>query len=956
MHLHWDLPQALTQASHDQQNDKHIFPDVPDRWLVTRVAICSDFKEKKVNAWVIESNYLNESNSAPIPRNVDSMAIPYPLGTQNYSYLGGVYPVSDWREQQKGNYFPHLTTIGFGIPDFAAYYPNCRNVFGFHDDLSNLDPNKEYYVSYVVTGWHGPQSDDPLSQKDWPTFWENADWMVKGDPFPMQSACCLYSGFIQSLIWNPTSTTTTVPKRIDAVLAPNSREAFAHFVASQQQKNPNLDLETLLNVFQLGLMDQYKTGVLTTEGSESVHQARFASHQGGKIWNLKANDNKQIPDSKLASELNAFNLIEQQKEKLKNVLQEQKFQIFADWYHYLKEKYSGDSKNDEPKEAFIKWQISNVLTPNQDTLKQLNKTPPPLVDPKFWELKSTAGPRYWSPRDPVLLLSGDDIAIPSDYKLDKGMLLCRFPNQLLTQVTVPQMQGLSKEFSIQDFSFRIPYLVPHSKIMMALLNEAAFLDPYQIAYYAIQNGLVTNQNDFVNTLSTSLSRYPDDVLLTWVGNLPSSVAFASKETPWAPFLFQWEASYQPVTNLENNLQFDDKGIDYAYPSMPLVSEQAQIFKGSLFLTPLAQSKVHDQLDYYLKKYPKPADPNEAAQYEALQDVKKELNKNQTLVQTLHGLTNAFLMRDQTIQLPVGDPFTDDPSFVHAVKEAVDKNNLLAPTKDDFNPIKGGALQITKIRLINVFGDYKDYDPSTTTLNVTVCSSYGNSKQNIALLKPRLTQPSRLLFNFHSAADDKLEQTVPPLPANPIYGWILPDLMENTLALYNNDSETTFLGNLLLDEGSLKYQPPLTNKDLTIQAIIKLNPHFGNIIQAIQAIQKQHSFFQTITQSLNAIIPSFSQDPDFSRLLAWPLALVRTSLQLEIKGGPAFDQNEFPTTESSYKDADGVAYVDRQNGQFSSQAFPMQVGNVPNLNLRARRLGLRGRLGLRRFWTGVGRFC
>lgn len=37
-----------------------------------------------------------------------------------------------------GEYAEELTAAGYGEPGFYAYYPNCRNVFGFHDDMDGV--------------------------------------------------------------------------------------------------------------------------------------------------------------------------------------------------------------------------------------------------------------------------------------------------------------------------------------------------------------------------------------------------------------------------------------------------------------------------------------------------------------------------------------------------------------------------------------------------------------------------------------------------------------------------------------------------------------------------------------------------------------------------------------------------------------------------------------------------
>ena len=52
-----------------------------------------------------------------------------------------------------------LTAVGWGEPSFAAFYPNCRSIFGFHDDIH---AGVQSYC-YDVYGWYADPKSDPLA-------------------------------------------------------------------------------------------------------------------------------------------------------------------------------------------------------------------------------------------------------------------------------------------------------------------------------------------------------------------------------------------------------------------------------------------------------------------------------------------------------------------------------------------------------------------------------------------------------------------------------------------------------------------------------------------------------------------------------------------------------------------------------------------------------------------------
>lgn len=129
------------------------FPTVPNRWLVSRYAADGKTIEK---TWVVESDYLSPHVDGKDESQLKENYTTYPLhnetdatGLLNYGFLGRHYEAGTTPPAATpGNYLPTpLTAVGYGEPSFAAFYPNCRSVFGFYDtEMKSMSAARAYGV------------------------------------------------------------------------------------------------------------------------------------------------------------------------------------------------------------------------------------------------------------------------------------------------------------------------------------------------------------------------------------------------------------------------------------------------------------------------------------------------------------------------------------------------------------------------------------------------------------------------------------------------------------------------------------------------------------------------------------------------------------------------------------------------------------------------------------------
>jgi hypothetical protein len=173
-------PSAVTQ-----------YPLVPNRWLVLRIYTNTTATPPKIvlAAWVVTSDLLTQNPASPPP-----LLPSWPAGPGQWlnvtRYLGGATPYITWRGDA-GTEQLFLTAVGPGDPAFAAYYPNCRQVFGFYDSLVDLNPQLPaggVNLTYLVVGWYSNPTADPLAgygaAADWVRRMAQLRWAVN-PPYPI---------------------------------------------------------------------------------------------------------------------------------------------------------------------------------------------------------------------------------------------------------------------------------------------------------------------------------------------------------------------------------------------------------------------------------------------------------------------------------------------------------------------------------------------------------------------------------------------------------------------------------------------------------------------------------------------------------------------------------------------------------------------------------------------------
>ncbi|ASU33544.1 hypothetical protein [Mucilaginibacter xinganensis] len=190
IHLHWELPDYFKKGSQTDESSAFVFPNAPNRWLVTRYLSIYNQQTSAYDAvtsksWVVESDYISSTK----PDSRPAVTVPLPAtpspGQQPYMYMGRVVDFASWNPatEPASSYLPYyngidgqqlyLTSIGFVGAYFSSYYPECCSVFGFWDNFSDVSDVYtaitteqspiQFKATYQVIGWLDDPSADPLA-------------------------------------------------------------------------------------------------------------------------------------------------------------------------------------------------------------------------------------------------------------------------------------------------------------------------------------------------------------------------------------------------------------------------------------------------------------------------------------------------------------------------------------------------------------------------------------------------------------------------------------------------------------------------------------------------------------------------------------------------------------------------------------------------------------------------
>ena len=971
VHLHWFLPDALTHARSEADDDgTMLFPVVPNRWLVARVLMkngASTETDAHSRAWVVESDFLSTDD-----RYHASANIPFSDPTTPYRYMGRALPLEQWRNAAGAERFERLTALGYGDPAFSIYYPNCKNVFAFHDSLEmdNLpldEASAPVRLSYIIVGWYGTLTDDPigtafqagntealLRQFKWGVDAGAADGLTR-------TLCC---SMITNVLWSPEG--KYIRRRLKASVGIGNTVSggLSALLAGMAGGRAGGKTENALEALQAGRLNQLDHVDALADLTRATHKNSFSPESGGALWCIVASvDGQDVStqmDPAIVAQLDALNRQQVQFNSQLHDVDALRKQAFLDWYKYMLFKYdpdTGQALADDGIDAqrfkdYISPDegIAGVLADRQAEISRLSDTLHEKIHQLGCELSLKAAPRFYRPNDPVVLLAGNGLKPTMKHAPDQT-LPCIPDNRLLGREDVKalfdeigQPMPGPLELILDDETF------PQG--LLRVVNELYYLDSAQalaIAPVAQGDESADSPGELKKRLNQILKTRSAFYSTAISGVTPAAMAIRAWVRPWNPLYMHWRVEYQPIRS-----DVDDQSGLRRFPQELITSrfklsaqsidlnetqsskQKYESYEGVTILSPNVVRNFEDVATVFL---------SESGDHGQIGTAHEKLRKTPVLAQALSGFHDALIMRQEQMQFPIDDPLDDAESDFHArMRTFVGGLNPRAPTPNKyFNPVRVGRLKIDKIRVVDTFGQYREVAPETIFAAQNLVSK-SNAKTDI-FLPPRLVQPARLTMRW--LGDEESSRTMDRYRiSSPVCGWLVPNFLDQSLMIYDAGGDpvgivrswekvrtifrsypgrTPEFAVHLSDQGAAGLREAL-------EAVVPGNAclqHFvAGMVEKDAAYLK--AFIHTLDQALGDVAPDGAAQSNLSALLSGrPVALLRVGLNLELKGLPAVNQS----WSSLVHDLLGEPGSDseRDSAGFTAVRFPVRLGSPRAFN-------------------------
>ncbi|GAA1265989.1 hypothetical protein GCM10009677_17690 [Sphaerisporangium rubeum] len=954
VHLHWALPDALTRVVKGERGT-HV-PVVPNRWLVTRS------RDGAVEGrWLVLSDVLSDDDTGGVAYPV-SGDVPAGTAGRPYRFLGRTVPLRRWDPREPLDRLPELTAAGHGDPAFAAFYPNCHSVFGFHDPAYTGTPPAG--LSYDVLGWYGDTTQDESARvlatagDGWrAALADRLGWRAPADAArPARMVC------FGRLSFAPARDTVN-PLLADAetgvCVGENPTGALAaHLGATLPGVTPE-SLEDLLEALAYAGDLENATLDLSIGLDEARHTAAFTPITAGVRWNVYARDDTATPDTppltpeeKLNRErltpppeldglLAALNEAQERHDQARRTLTGLRRRLYADWYKYMLCAYPSDPGLDSypsPDEVrfFLERSMDELdrlaartgvhpAVGEGDTLAHRLAKAREAVDASLaavnattaraarttYVLREVPGPRHYRPNEPVVLLTGS-AATPSDRYGEDG---AAEPDGLLPCDVIPAAEPVDPEGAVALWTAVARGVAPphpavrvwtHAPWHPVLLQWEAEFFP-TAAGGNIGSGHRDYDPDFV-TANYALTAA--DVELRPRGGFPGKAANVySGTTVLSP-------SARPVLT-ERVLRYLSGGALAAYNKALMKAGRAPLSAEDFRASPAAV------LDWYDANGDDERNKTLAMVYRHL-----AANQDNNLSQSLGGFNDALLMLRLARQLPVDDPlgFPGDRAFTARVAARIGDENRHAPQPlSDFNPIRAGALRVRRLRIVDNFGTTHDVDVGTlrTTTRLTV-----KDRPRWVAMAPRLAQPARVALRLLDAAGETAPLTGLPT-CTPVCGWLLPAVLEDAVRVHTADGAWAGSIHALPDprRPDAALWRPAPESDVTDPETDLANPHLRDVAGWLlrSGADGVGAMLSALDEAQASVEP---EDPGGLRgvalLLGRPVAVVRAEVALDPLEPPAVHQdwNVF---------RQDMARAGRETNEFTLVRFPVRIGEHGRLS-------------------------
>ncbi|MCW3122815.1 MAG: hypothetical protein JWQ38_2307, partial [Flavipsychrobacter sp.] len=634
-HLHWALPAALTNGIYI--DSKMVFPAVPNRWLIIRTHK-TDNKPAATKSWIIESDYVKGTTQFVILNDA---------GSFENTKIGKATELKDWTTEAPQLPDP-LTAFAPGNPAFAAIYSSCKDVFGFHDNLNDIDKGT---ISYMVSGWYSDKAINPLNSAQ-KGVRDNiiSKWSLGiKEEFPADILC---HGFIHTIDWDKNKPYELLEKNaaVNIGVGYTAVEAKAAQIARQTGA-----AEKLLSAYFYDILKNI-------EGAseiESLADSRaFSSVDGGVLWEIKRSERStkendkelkknEFPDERENPGLAGYFKELNSEQRKCDSLKAKKISMQAE-FRALSDKIIRNSLDNKANETILR-SIETILTGKRDQLRKeidiiflqlstaLNKIkelknqisayavfkPAASGQKPEFELLEGKYPRFWRPNDPVTVFSGAGVRKSEKYKSagSPETLQCRVPSEIISSIVLYNENAIGqktitpKPIKLEVKALNTSLTPERISLIEKLYSEASLLDPTRTIeraneYYdrltednelvkalgnsirSVLNGTIDGNNVNIRKLISSggtiLEQEVKDKIS--IRTLADKLGIQKWKHPWTPVYMIWYARWTPSYTIENKKQVycnNDwvwKDKKYLYKGKGIKEEGTIQYSGKAILT------------------------------------------------------------------------------------------------------------------------------------------------------------------------------------------------------------------------------------------------------------------------------------------------------------------------------------------------------------------------------------
>ncbi len=882
VHLHFTLPEFFKKF-----DERGNLPPAPDRWYIRHGK----------QEWVIESDYIWDVNDPDLDKyNTCSYPEGKPEGDFTFHYVGRKYSRREWEHQgtmPPDKYLGNLTAAGWGSLSFDMHFANCRSIFGFHDPDPALDE------SYIIIGWTAGNRSLPVVA---------GNFRIKTEESRNQA-----EGFSIAIA-------NTLPEALTALILEDLSDEDETLVERLRKEE---QIESILNAESLS--DRKLDWVSRLRHQQ--HEKQFSVTGGFSSWQITAHD---LPvdsavvlyeiENRFSKDIRKLNALQRECDLAYQNFYSGLEHLYIDWSNYLSRLFLEGSSANNDLNKFLE-QIESKT----EALKYEERYCGQLAE-KIDII--TAGLEHQ-------IKNNQNIGSVIDRLLNKTEDIKAAANTYL-----PVFNGNSDEPALKKELKDVTL----SKIIIERKNELNFyeaLPPTVIISTSGKNSLIRTFNDKgtspelkIDTIETEDGIDAIINKITGDNILPVTEVAANV---WKTYKVEWHAEFLPKKNghylndadgnfssdfLSDTYQLDEQNADliknYNLDNIAYHASGSHYY-GNSFVDSALKEYVLDKINKAKETFEH--GNNNQPIYDLLEQYRSKLDETDLFEFTLSDFNNLMIQRSNAMSvLPlIPNGFHNHKKAAAGINTLLTRHkgsiNLLS-THDSsaFNPLRNGALNINRLRIIDSFGrEEKLYpDKIITTKNQTFLD-----KRNWVILPPRLLQPAALEVKFDYDTSDTA--------TSPVIGWMIPVFLNQHLEFF--DHKGVHIG-AVNNEGTWEPTPfNIVSDEGNETALEKIeNPDLQDIVKWFLEQSKKPGFtaevIKEIQHNLEHIAPENYQNPSLMETIASiPMAITKIDYRLVSKGKPVYN----------VKNKDIVSDHSAHENGLSNIKFPIRFGDVNQYN-------------------------